>query len=260
VKIRGNDELAHLSRAFNKMAESIENGVQQLHLAEQQRGELIANISHDLRSPLTSIRGYLETILLKGEKITEDERREFIEISLKNVSGFQKLVEELFDLAKLEARQVEPRRVSFSVAELTQDVVLKLKPQADKMNINVNYNPASELYTFLGDIGLIERVLTNILDNAISHTPEGGDIIIQLESVDNTLKLTVVDNGPGIKDEDLPHIFERFYRADKSRNRDRQGTGLGLAIAREIVELHKGTIEAESPVTGGAVFRIILPA
>lgn len=258
VVIRGNDELANLGKAFNDMAESIEVGVQQLHLAETQRGELIANISHDLRSPLTSIRGYLETILLKGKNITEKEQREFIEISLRNVSGFQKLVEELFDLAKLEARQIVPQRNAFSMAELSQDVILKLKPQSEKLGISIQYEPPAELHQYNGDIGLLERVLTNILENALSHTLEGGEIRMDIESAADNLIMIISDTGPGIADEDLPHIFERFYRADKSRNRENPGTGLGLAIAREVVELHDGSIEATSPESGGAVFRIEL--
>ena len=252
VSISGNDELASLADAFNEMAKSIAE-------AEKQRRDLIANISHDLRSPLTSIRGYLETILLKDEKLSSDERREFLEISLKNVSGFQKLVEELFDLAKLEAKQIKTEKLLFSIAELVQDVVLKLKPQSEKKLINVNYQPASGLPSINGDIGLIERVLTNVLENAILHTPNGGMIEISIDSSGDSLSISIADTGPGISDEDLPHIFERFYRADKSRNRDSRGTGLGLAIAKEVVDLHGGTLSAGSRDDGGAIFYIKFP-
>ncbi len=259
VVISGNDELAVLGRAFNEMAESIEDGISQLHHAEEQRGELIANISHDLRSPLTSIRGYLETIIMKDSFLSDQEKREFIEICLKNVSGFQNLVEELFDLAKLEARQVEPQRLSFSIAELVQDVVLKLKPQSEASQIQINYRPDRGLHPILGDIGMIERVLSNIIENALSITPAGGYIDISIGLTDHFQEVTINDTGPGIEPEYLPHIFDRFYRADKSRNRDNSGTGLGLAIAREIVELHNGQIHAENISGGGASFRVLLP-
>ncbi|MDA3956280.1 cell wall metabolism sensor histidine kinase WalK [Oceanispirochaeta sp.] len=257
--IRGKDELGALGRAFNEMAASIENGVERLHMAEQQRTDLIANISHDLRSPLTSIRGHLETILLKDEKLTVPERRNFLEIILKNVSSFQKLVEELFDLAKLESRQVLPEKEPFQFAELVQDVILKLQPQAEKSNIAIHMKHSDEIPVLEGDIGMLERVLTNLLENALSHTPDGGEIQISILNENDQLIILLTDTGPGISAEDLPHIFERFYRADKSRDRRSPGTGLGLAIVKEIVNLHGGIIQAESPQGSGAFFRIILP-
>ncbi|MBN2619374.1 MAG: HAMP domain-containing histidine kinase, partial [Spirochaetales bacterium] len=259
VNIKGKDELAKLGKAFNDMAQSIEDGLDKLHLAEKQRGELIANISHDLRSPLTSIRGYLETILLKDDNLSLSERREYIDISLKNISNFQKLVEELFELAKLEAKQIEPQLISFSLAELIQDVIMKVRPLSDRKNIVINYSYPSQFLSVLGDIGMIERVITNVLENGISHTPIGGNINVIFTISENLQVLKIVDNGPGIPNEDLPHIFERFYKSDKSRNRDIPGTGLGLAIAKEMVELNNGSIYAESLKTGGASFSIIFP-
>ncbi|MDC7232779.1 MAG: HAMP domain-containing sensor histidine kinase [Spirochaetales bacterium] len=259
IPAAGQDELGVLCRGFNDMAESIESGVEQLHLAEQQRKDLIANISHDLRSPITSIRGSLETLLIKDESLSEKERREFLEIGIKNVSSFQQLVEELFDLAKLEARQVTPQMMDFSMAELVQDVVLKLKALAVQMKIEFRLTPPDEMHTVRGDIALLERVLTNILENALGHTPAGGEIFIELGRSELMQTVTIEDTGIGIAEEDLPHLFERFYKADKSRNRETPGTGLGLAIAREIVELHSGRIEAESPAGRGAVFRIFIP-
>lgn len=259
LALKGSDELSTLGRAFNEMAESIEAGVEKLKQAEKQRSDLITNISHDLRSPLTSIRGHLETILIKDMNLTDKEGREFLEISLKNVASLQKLIEELFELAKLESNQVKPGMEAFQFAELAQDVTLKLKPYADSSSITLGIDAPDYLPSIIGDIGLIERVLTNILENAISHTPENGHIEISINTQPEGLQITVSDTGPGIDEEDLPHIFERFYRADKSRDRGRPGTGLGLAIAKEIIGLHKGTIEAVSPSGSGAVFKIYLP-
>jgi signal transduction histidine kinase len=259
VKFAGSDELGVLCKGFNDMADSIETGVEQLHLAEKQRGELIANISHDLRSPLTSIRGSLETLLIKEENLSEEERREYLEISIKNVSSFQKLVEELFDLAKLEARQISPQFLSFSLAELVQDVVLKLKALSNTLEIEICFEPSRDLHPAMGDIALIERVLTNILENALSHTPSKGKIHINMESGTDSQSIIIEDTGSGISSEDLPHIFERFYRADKSRNREIPGTGLGLAIAKEIIDLHSGIIEVESPPSRGAIFKVSIP-
>lgn len=261
IKYSGNDEFTDLSRAFNEMAQSIESGVEKLHLAEKQRSDLIANISHDLRSPITSIRGHLETILLKGTKLSENEGQELLRTSIKSVSSLQKLVEELFDLAKMESGQIKMEQETFIPAELVQDIVLKLKPVADKANIAVNIDFGDNLPVLTGDIALLERLLTNIIENGIFHTPEGGQITVSIKKESEMFSLVVSDTGDGVAEEDLPHVFERFYRADKSRNRTKPGTGLGLAIAKEIVELHNGSIAVENaaPPNIGAIFIIKLP-
>jgi signal transduction histidine kinase len=201
----------------------------------------------------------LETLLLKSYKLDEEEGRRLLQTSLKNVSSFQRLVEDLFELAKLETKQVQPAREPFQMAELAQDVVLKLKPRADEAGITLVVEHARELPPLVADIGMIERLLTNLIENALTHTPEDGRVELTLSRRDRGMQIEVSDTGRGIDAADLPHIFERFYRADKSRGKGVTGSGLGLAIAREIVELHGGTIGAESRSGNGAVFRIILP-
>jgi signal transduction histidine kinase len=259
LPVRGSDELGALGRAFNDMAVSIEAGIEKLKLAEQQRSDLIAGISHDLRSPLTSIRGYLETLLIKDAKLAGEEGRKLLQTSLKNVSSFQRLVEDLFELAKLETKQVQPVREPFQLAELAQDVALKLKPRADKAGIALVVDHVQELPPLGADIGMIERLLTNLIENALTHTPNGGRVELALSRHESVVQIEVSDTGRGIAAADLPHIFERFYRADRGRGRGVPGSGLGLAIAKEIIELHGGTIEAGNRPGGGAVFRIILP-
>jgi len=259
VEIKGNDEFAQLGSTFNEMAESIEEGMQKLKEADSQRSQLIANISHDLRSPLTSIRGHLETLLLEENNISEAEKREYVEITLRNVAGFQRLVEELLDLARFESGQIVPEKLQFSLAELIQDVVLKMRGQSDSNDIVIEYNPDPNLPFYNGDIGLIERALTNIIGNAIEHTPKKGTIDVDLSFYDGMYHISVLDSGAGIPLDNLPHIFERFYRVDKSRNRKTKSTGLGLAIAKEVVELHGGFIEARNSDEGGAIFTTTLP-
>ena len=259
VEIKGNDEFAQLGSTFNEMAESIEEGMQKLKEADSQRSQLIANISHDLRSSLTSIRGHLETLLLEENNISEAEKREYVEITLRNVAGFQRLVEELLDLARFESGQIVPEKLQFSLAELIQDVVLKMRGQSDSNDIVIEYNPDPNLPFYNGDIGLIERALTNIIGNAIEHTPKKGTIDVDLSFYDGMYHISVLDSGAGIPLDNLPHIFERFYRVDKSRNRKTKSTGLGLAIAKEVVELHGGFIEARNSDEGGAIFTITLP-
>lgn len=259
VEIKGKDELAQLGSIFNEMAKSIEDGIQKLKESDHQRSQLIANISHDLRSPLTSIRGHLETLLLEENNISESEKREYVEITLQNVAGFQRLVEELLDLARFEAGQIIPEKILFSPAELLQDVVLKMRGQSDLNSITIKYDPDPNLPFFNGDIGLFERAVTNIIGNAIEHTPEYGTIKVDLSLSNGMYHISILDGGTGIPLANLPHIFERFYRVDKSRNRKTKSTGLGLAIAKEVVELHGGFIEASNSNEGGALFIINLP-
>ena len=259
IPVKGKDELSDLGDAFNEMAKSIYDAMNSLKEAENQRSELITNISHDLRSPLTSMRAYLETLLEKDEKLTPAERMEFLEISLRNLSNYQKLVEELFELAKLESRQIRFQTIVFNPNELIQDVLLKLKPLAEKKSIQFKWEPDSDLPAIEGDIAMIERCLTNIIENAVSYSHENGTVAVEVSSNQDYLAFTVEDDGPGIAEDDIPHVFDRFFRADKSRSRSMPGTGLGLAISREIVQLHSGTISAGQSSLGGALFCINIP-
>jgi signal transduction histidine kinase len=258
VSMPGNDELGALGRSFNDLAADIEAGVARLRLAERQRRDLVANISHDLRSPLASIRGYLETILLKDGQLEPERRREFLRTVLKSVSGFQNLVEELFELAKLETGQVLPKHEPFQIAELVQDVVLKFKPQADASSVTLAADLPEELPPVLADIGMIERVLTNLIDNALRFTPSGRSVRVAVSRQDGGIRIAVADDGLGIAPEDLPHIFERFFRAGPDRDRSAGGAGLGLAIARQIVQLHGGRLEVESRLNEGTRFQFVL--
>lgn len=259
IAIKGSDELSALAETFNEMAGSIDKNITQLHEAEKLRGDLITNISHDLRSPLTSIRGHIETILIKNTKLTEKEAREFLKISLKNISGLQKLVDELFDLAKLESKQVKAEKEPFNLAELAQDIILKLKPKSESYQVTLLLRREDGLPNLNADIGMIERTITNLLENALAHTPAEGNIELALTHQEENLVITISDTGPGIDEQDLPHIFERFYFSDKKRNRGSSGTGLGLAIVKEIIELHHGTIQANNLPGSGAVFTIHIP-
>ena len=258
VSIRGRDELAALGKSFNEMATTIEADMEKLKEAERMRKELVGNISHDLRSPLTSIQGYLETILLKDAQLTPPERRRFLEISLKNTASLQRLVEELFELVRLDTRQVQLRQEQFQLAELAQDAVLKLKPGADAAGVSLTVEGPRELPLVSGDIGLVERVLTNLIENALRSTPSGGSVKVALAPHDGAVQVRVIDTGTGIGPEDLPHIFDRFYRVDRSRDRSSGGAGLGLAIAREIVQMHGSSLSVTSRLNGGTQFQFTL--
>ena len=258
VPRRSNDEIGRLAQSFNSMADTLQENVKELKKTDQLRRDLIANVSHDLRSPLASMQGYLETILLKGSELSKEKREKYFDIILKNTVGLRKLVDELFALSKLDTRQVEPNLESFSISDLVQDVAMKFEPKAEDKNIDIKPECPDGMPMVKGDIAMIERVLSNLMENAIQYSEEGGDIEIELIPDKASVAVHVKDTGPGISEDDLPHIFDRFYRAEKSRSRSSGGTGLGLAIAKKIMELHGKKIDAQNRINRGSVFTIEL--
>ena len=250
IKVTGSDELSSLGETFNQMAESIKK-------SEKQKNDLITNISHDLRSPLTSIRGHLETVIVKDNELDSKERKKYLDITLKNINNFQGLVDKLFELSKLENNQIVPTMEPFLLAELIHDVVLKLKPAALSRGIKIVMKEPLIDTTIIGDIAMIERVISNLLENALNYSPDKKNIEIVFSKSEANLKIHISDNGYGIKAEDLPFIFNRFYRGNISNTSS--GTGLGLAIVKEIISLHKGKVEVESTLNIGTTFTISIP-
>lgn len=259
VPVQSNDEIGQLAKSFNKMADTIQENVKELEKTDKLRRELIANVSHDLRSPLASIQGYVETILLKDSELDNEKRKKYLDIILKNTSMLRELVKELFELSKLDTKQVDPEFEPFSIADLVQDVTLKFEQKAAEKNANITAEAPSSLPLVVGDIALIERALSNLIENAIQYTPKGGKVEIELNPNEEHIFVSVKDNGSGIEQKDLPHIFDRFYRAEKSRSKGDGGTGLGLAIAKKILELHDQEIHAKNRPESGAVFYFKLP-
>ncbi|PSQ76069.1 MAG: two-component sensor histidine kinase [Bacteroidetes bacterium QH_7_62_13] len=254
-----NDEIGQLAACFNRMADTLNETMEELRQADRMRRELVANVSHDLRSPLASIQGYLETVHMKDGALDPSDRQRYVKTALRNAQRLSDLVGELFELSKLETKQVEPNIEPFSIAELVQDVVMQYQPQAEDQTIDLRADLPAEPTRVEADIGLVERALSNLIDNAIHYTPEDGRVQVRVDKHDRNVSVSVSDTGPGIPDDALPHIFERSYRVDKSRDRDKGGAGLGLAIAKTILELHDSTLEVESTVGEGTIFRFRLP-
>ncbi|MDZ4699678.1 MAG: HAMP domain-containing sensor histidine kinase, partial [Rhodothermales bacterium] len=246
------DELGDLGVAFNQMADTIVANIDQLKQADRLRRELIANVSHDLRSPLASIQGYLETILIKDPSLSADERKAYLEVGLKNTRRLGVLIESLFELSKLDARQIEPQIEPFSIAELAQDLAMHFRPIAERKNIRLTVDVATPLPLVYADIGLVERAISNLIDNALRHTPAGGSVRIVPTNDAGFVQVEIADTGSGIPAEDLPRVFDRFYRVEKSRAPEENGgAGLGLAIAQKIFELHGSPLGVRSVVDKG---------
>ncbi|MBI3610379.1 MAG: HAMP domain-containing protein [Nitrospirae bacterium] len=256
-KGRFGDEIDRLGETFNQMTDRIVLQMTKLKEADALRRELVANVSHDLRTPLASLHGYLETLLLKEGTLTPEEHRNYLEIATKHSERLGKLVSELFELAKLDSYETQPHVEPFSLSELVQDVVQKFQLTSEKKRVGLRAELPKNLPFVSADIGLIERVLENLIENALRYTPEGGAITIALVLNNDRVKIQVADTGCGIPQEELPYIFDRFYRVEKHERSD--GAGLGLAIAKRILELHGSSIEASSVVNNGTTFTFHLP-
>lgn len=259
ITVTSNDEIAQLAQAFNSMADTIVQNLENIKHTDDLRRELIANISHDLKTPLTSIQGYIETLILKADNLPAEERKEYLEIILSGTERLIILVEQILEFSKLEAKQTLPSMEPFSIAELVQDVVQKFQPQAEKQKIRLRAVIPKDLLLVYADIAMIERVLQNLIDNAMRHTPEIGVVTVEIVRNNNSVVVNISDTGYGIPQEDLPHIFDRFYRAEKSRSRNSGGTGLGLAITQKILEAHNSDITVQSAVSAGTTFSFHLP-
>lgn len=255
------DEIDRLGATYNEMAERIIHQLRELKSADAKRRDLIANISHDLRTPLASLRGYLDTLILKRDILTEDERRNYLETAARQSERLGKLVGDLFDLAKFDAHDVVLRSEPFSLAELAHDVAQGSDLAARENGVVLGVDALPGLAFVLGDIGLLERVMQNLIDNAIRHTPRGGSVNIRITENADVQRIEVHDTGRGIPPEALDRIFDRFYTLDKSRSASvgTGGTGLGLAIAKRIVELHGSSLSVESTVGVGTRFWFDIP-
>lgn len=253
------DEVDHLSHTFREMAGRIEEQIERLQKSDLMRRELVANVSHDLRTPLATLTAYIETMQLKEADLSVDERQKYLKVAHKHCDRLSSLVDDLFELARLDAKETKLNLEPFSIAELVQDVVQNYELTAKEKNIALTSNIGQELSFVMGDIGLVERVLENLIMNAIRHTPKGGTISIMLSPSDECMNVQVLDTGVGIPEEALPHIFDRFYKINGSETPPASFAGLGLAIAKRIMDLHGTSIEVESELNSGTCFTFRFP-
>lgn len=256
----GEDELAALARTFNHMADQLAASAAERARQEQLRRELIAAISHDLRTPLASLRAMTEAL---ADGLVDDVPTisRYYDAMRGQIGQLNRLIEDLFSLSRLEAGVVELDLQPVAAAQLIDDALAGHSPQARAAGVALQAQVAPETGCVLAAPLQITRVLDNLLANALRHTPVGGLITVHATplSEGSLVAIEVTDTGEGIAPGDLPHIFERFYRGEKSRSRASGGAGLGLAIARSIVETHGGTIGVSSAPGQGTTVRFTLP-
>jgi signal transduction histidine kinase len=264
VSARGNNELAELARAFNEMAEKLAEMAAEKEEMEEARRDWITWVSHDLRTPLTSLQVTIEA-LADGVASDEATVTRYLDTSLNEVNNLRGLIDDLFQLVQFDTGRLPLDRERSSLHDLVSDTLESVRAQAERKGLAVTGEVAPDVDPVWMAPDKIQRVLLNLVSNAIRHTPTGGAIHMQARVQGGQVVVTVRDSGPGIAPHDLPHVFERFRRGESARTRDPdgdgqdRGVGLGLAIAKAFVEAHGGAIEVESEIGNGAEFRFTLP-
>jgi len=254
------DEIGQLRETFSAMANKIREQFEGLKETDRLRRELVSNVSHDLRTPLASMHGYVETLLLKNDTLSESERLRYLEITRKHSLRLGRLIGDLFELSKLDSASIQPTLESFSLAELLQDVTQEFELQAEDKGIKIEVQAKPGAAMVHADIGLMQRVLENLLRNAVRYTPEGGTISISLDRKPGCVAVAVADTGCGIAENELDRIFDRFYRSEQGEEERSNSAGLGLAIVKRILDLHGSRITVTSALNRGTRFEFDIPA
>lgn len=255
---RGGDEVAAVARAFNAMAADLSTRQHQLREADRARRQLLADVSHELMTPLTAIRGYAETLTLPQFAPVPADGQRAVRVIREESDRIERLVGDLLDLARYEAGGVTLAQDRVLVADLFDRVLARHAHEASGRGVTMGVAAFDRALSVTGDAGRLEQALQNLATNALRHTPAGGTVTLGAESAASTVALRVTDTGAGIAPEHLPHVFDRFYKADQARSQP--GSGLGLSIVKAIVERHGGTVNARSTPGVETVFEISMPS
>jgi signal transduction histidine kinase len=244
ASISAGDEISVLSRRFHSMSRAIEAQIQELKTTDELRRELIANISHDLRTPLASLRGYIETSLVKAPVAAISDLTAHLTVALRQAEQLGRLVEALFELARLESGTAAVKIEPVSIAELLQDIGMRFRLLAEAAQLKLSTRLDTSGVLVYADVALIERVISNLLENAIRHTSEHGEVRLEMLAQESEVRVRICDTGCGIDPEQLPSIFDRFKGTRASADRNR--AGLGLSIVKRIIELHSQRVTITS--------------
>ncbi|MGB3726442.1 MAG: HAMP domain-containing sensor histidine kinase [Glaciecola sp.] len=253
------NEVERLGYSFNEMLQHIDSQLEQLKSTDAQRRSLLADLSHDLRTPLANLQGYVETLAIKGNALAPNERQQFIDISLKNLLNLKRLIDQIFELAYLESGHIKLKNENFLVTELLHDIAAKFTIKAKQQGVSLVVNTTQNLAYISADIEKVERVLTNLIENAIRHTPGGGKVTIDCFAGGEQVKVSVIDNGIGIAHEELQYIFDARYQASNTERDANAHVGLGLAISQKLVGLLDSSLKVESCLGNGTTFSFELP-
>ncbi|MGN0728179.1 sensor histidine kinase [Treponema sp.] len=253
-------EMAELADSFNSMTQTITKNIQSLKKLEQIRKDFVANVSHELKTPITSIKGFAET-LIDGGMNDEQTSKHFLGIINTQCDRLINIIEDLLTLSRIETDNGILETARINLVQIAEKACQSLEAPAREKNIEINFSPCRKNIFIQGNPGLLEQVITNLIDNSVKYCPEGSLVSCRVSEDSGKATIIVEDNGNGIPEEYRDRIFERFYRVDKGRSRENGGTGLGLSIARHIVNIHRGTIKetGRPDKIQGAHFEIILP-
>lgn len=257
-KDESRNEVQRLGNSFNQMIKHIDMQMRQLKQTDEHRKSMLAGLSHDLRTPLATLQGFIETLALKGDRINPEQRSEFLQISLKNLHNLKKLIDQIFELAYLQSGHVTLHKESFLLAELLHDVAAKFTLRAQDNNVKISVNTDAKNAYVHADIGKLERVLTNLIDNAIRHTKPDGSISIKLSEYQSNLLVEVQDTGIGISEGELSSIFNARYQATNNKDDSQLHAGLGLAICQKLMTLLDSHLEVSSELGVGTQFSFVL--
>jgi signal transduction histidine kinase len=254
------DEISKLGDAFAAMAAKIRDQFEALQENDRLRRELISNVSHDLRTPLATMHGYIETLLLKNAELNAAEREHYLQISRKHTQRLGALIGDLFELSKLDSGSMPLSLETFPLSELLHDVVQDFELEARRRGIELRLRGQPERAIVHADIGLVQRVLENLIRNALDYTPRGGSITLDISARPEDVAVTVSDTGCGIPEDQIENIFDRYFRSNQGQQSRGQSSGLGLAIVKRILDLHGSRITVSSTMNEGTCFEFNLPA
>ena len=261
VPVEGHDEVAGLAEDFNRMARALGEMAEREHEVERARRDLIASISHDLRTPLASTRALIEAVA-DGVVTDRETEERYLSSASRELAHLSRLVDDLFELARIDAGALQLTLEEASLHDLVSDTISSFQPQAERRGVRLVGEVSGDVDPVLANLPRLQRVLHNLLSNAIRHTPADGTVALRVRPEGDEVRVEVSDTGEGIAPEDLPRVFERSFRAERSRTRaeeeDAPRAGLGLAIARGLIEAHGGTMDVESELGEGSRFRFTL--
>ncbi|TAK53389.1 MAG: HAMP domain-containing histidine kinase [Gammaproteobacteria bacterium] len=255
----GGDEVDRLEALFNDLTARIEEQMETLKATDVMRRDTLANVSHDLRTPLTTLLTHLETLQMKGLELPEDERAEYLRVAMRQSRRIGLLVEQLLEAARLDAGQVVVNAEPFPIGELLQDVLQKFSLAAQERGVDLQAEILSASDVVRGDIALLERVLDNLIANALRHAPAGGRVTVSARRRGDCVRVAVGDTGPGLTPDEARRVFDRFYRVDPGRSSASGQLGLGLAIVKSILDMHGCTVAVDSRPGSGTSFWFELP-